>query len=138
MWKYFFTLNTASTKILPMSIKARQFRSTSETPLFSRNEKAVDNQKTNSTSNTRYSYSWTTTRCKMAFAFSTIILLAALSWHFPPSIVLHFPYLKYEPSSNLSHFPNLLNAGVEELVAGLNNGSWTSVELTKVCSCILF
>jgi amidase len=30
-------------------------------------------------------------------------------------------------------YPDLLDVGAEELIAGLENGAWTSVDLTKVC-----
>ncbi|CAG8955757.1 hypothetical protein HYFRA_00011624 [Hymenoscyphus fraxineus] len=66
----------------------------------------------------------------MALAFSILVLCIALIWRFPLSAALRFP----NPSSELStitRYPNLLNAGAVELIAGLNNRSWTSVDLTK-------
>jgi hypothetical protein len=30
-------------------------------------------------------------------------------------------------------YPDLLDVGAEELIAGLESGAWTSVDLTKVC-----
>lgn len=37
------------------------------------------------------------------------------------------------------YYPDLLDVGAEELVTGLENGAWTSVDLTKVhfVSCLL-
>jgi hypothetical protein len=37
-------------------------------------------------------------------------------------------FFTVEPSC----YPDLLEAGVEELVAGLERGAWSSVDLTKV------
>jgi hypothetical protein len=35
-------------------------------------------------------------------------------------------------AAKASHYPDLLDVDAEELVAGLESGAWTSVDLTKV------
>jgi hypothetical protein len=80
----------------------------------------------------------------MAFRFTILLSLLAFltqGWSSPPGYSGFLPPSSqradtYPLTEKSTYYPDLLEAGVEQLVAGLESGAWTSVDLTKVRSMI--
>jgi hypothetical protein len=81
---------------------------------------------------------WMATGLKIAALFA-LLTLSPLGWssttrnsYGMPSC--HFHTIKsFLIAGYPTSYPDLLDVGAEELVAGLESGAWTSVKLTKVC-----
>jgi hypothetical protein len=70
-------------------------------------------------------------RGKMSFFVAILVALVALCWLVPQSV--GFPYTDLSISAVYTPYPDLLDASAEDLIAGLVNRSWSSVDLTRVC-----
>ena len=87
------------------------------------------------------SSSWNTIALRLAALLPLVLALIALGWPTPvtfsefclnglePLSIRNLTNLKAQPSC----CPDLLDADAETLVAGLESGAWTSVDLTKAC-----
>lgn len=86
------------------------------------------------------SFCWRAMSFKV-FVLVVLLCLSRVGWATAPRlysecIPIHQPhkFAAYTFTASSPCYPDLLDVGAEELIAGLENGAWSSVDLTKVGS----